>query len=110
MKLEALKSLTESASNNDIPKIVKALIKVGAFHSDGIGWVDGDDDGKSVKGPDGQRGWFNDGRFAAAVKEFDPATIRQVVLFFWMVERLQSSNNIDHDDMENLKKIIPLLK
>lgn len=104
--------LNESADaglkTDQIPNITKALISAGAFKLDGLEWVYDDDDGETVKGPDGKEGWFNNSNFAHAVDKFDPATVRAVVEFFWMIGRMQK-NDLDERDLVAITKMIPLV-
>jgi hypothetical protein len=102
-------SVIVTESVDQIPDIVSALIAAGAMRRGGIEWVHQDDDDEDVKGPDGKSGWFNDGSLAHAVEDkFDPETIRQVVRFFWMIERLkESGGHLESEDRESLKKMVP---
>ena len=91
-------------SSDSFQQIFKALIDVGALKS-GVDWVDYDDDGRTVKGPDGQVGWFNSGRLSHAVKEFDAAEVRKVVDVLWLLERAKN-NDLDKSDYQRLQKLV----
>jgi hypothetical protein len=92
-----------------IPGIIDALLEANAQKRGGIEWINQDDNGLDVHGPDGVEGWFNDSKFNIAVQPFDPATVRKVVELFWLIERFQS-NNLDKHDHLAMISFVELLK
>lgn len=84
---------------DQVPQIVQAL------QDKDLEMVYVDDDDQSVKGPDNQEGWFNNGDTNHAVSDFDTATVRSVVDMLWFFEAALKGGDTNPRMLETIARL-----
>ena len=91
LKIAGMPVSEQRGGMNQVGAAIKALLDEDVLEdSNGLEWIDYDEDDEPVKGPDGKMGWFNSGVYNHAVDKLDPAAVRIAAQFIWFLERLKN--------------------